>query len=31
MSSKTYVIKRPRADGKERKEEVSFDKVLRRI
>lgn len=26
-----FVIKRPRSDGKERKEEVSFDKVLKRI
>lgn len=26
-----YVIKRPRSDGVERKELVSFDKVVRRI
>ncbi len=26
-----FVIKRARSDGNERKEEVSFDKVLKRI
>lgn len=31
MQSKMFVIKRPRSDGRELKEEVSFDKVLKRI